>query len=357
MDDLKEYKDKKELENNNDIAYIIFTSGSTGVPKGVPISYSNLDNFINWISNINPLSSYKDINVLNQASFSFDLSVADLYYSLMNGHTLIAFDNDIQSEYDKVFDLMKDIDVAVMTPTFIKLCLLNKDFNNINYPRFKCVYFCGEVLDKKTVSKLFNQFPNLRIINAYGPTEATSAVSSIEITKDMLDKYDILPVGNMNTNACNIEIIDDEIILSGKSVFNGYLGNITGGFFKENNKNFYKTGDIGFIKKNLLFCKGRIDNQVKYKGYRIELNDIENNIKEIDFVKDSAVIAKYNDEGIVKTIIAYVVTNLDNITIMNELKTKLPEYMLPKTIKIVDELPINCNCKIDRKALSDINEN
>lgn len=356
LDGLKKYENCDIKENKNDIVYMIFTSGSTGIPKGVPISKTNLNNFIDWISNLDPLCEYKDINVLNQASFSFDLSVADLYYSLCNGHTLVALDSDIHEDFNEVFNLMSEIDVAVMTPTFMKLCLLNEDFNDKKYPNFKCVYFCGEQLEVKTVQKIFAAFPNLKIINAYGPTEATSAVSAITITKEMANKLKLLPVGEVSTFATDIEIIDDEIVLKGKSVFGGYLADYIGGFYKENGINCYKTGDIGYIEDGKLYCKGRKDSQVKYKGYRIELNDIEYNINLIKGVKECAVVAKYNEDSVVKTIKAFVVVEdgIDNNYVKQELEKYIPGYMMPKTIKIIDKLPINQNGKIDRKALSEL---
>ena len=353
LEELKKYENNDVKEINNDIIYMIFTSGSTGIPKGVPISKSNLCNFIEWISNLKPLSNYKDVNVLNQASFSFDLSVADLYYSLCNGHTLVALNSDIQEDYDEIFRLMETIDVAVMTPTFMKLCLINDEFNYKNYSKFKCVYFCGELLETKIVEKIFERFPNIIIINAYGPTEATSAVSASIITKEMLNMQ-LLPVGDVATFATDIEIINDEIVLKGKSVFGGYLGKYVGGYYNENGINCYKTGDIGFIDNGRLYCKGRIDSQIKYKGYRIELNDIEYNINLINGVNDCAVIAKYDDNMVVKSIKAFVVSNNDSNYIKQELEKLIPGYMMPRTIKIVDKLPINQNGKIDRKALSEL---
>lgn len=354
LEELKKFRDKPKLKINNDIIYIIFTSGTTGVPKGVPITKDNLNSFINWISELDPLKSYHDINVLNVASFSFDLSVADFYYSICNGHTLVALTNEMKK--DMLFlDVVKDekINVAVMTPTFMKICLLDKDFNEYNFPEFKCVYFCGEKLEKKVILKLFDAFPNLKIINAYGPTEATSAVSGILITKDMLNES-ILPVGDMNNLATDIEIVDGEIVLKGPSVFSGYINNHKGGHYIFNNINCYKTGDIGYIENNKLYCKGRCDNQIKYKGYRIELSDIESNILDIDGVKDCCCIAKCEDD-IVKNIKAYVICeniSLDNLKL--KLKEKLPNYMIPKTIILVEKLPINDNEKRDRKVLSKI---
>lgn len=299
---------------------MIFTSCSTEEPKCVQISNNNLTNFINWISSIYPLSSYKDVNVLNQANFSFDLSVTDIYYSLCNGHTLYCL--DMEKDYENMYEVLKNIDVGVMTPTFIKLCLLDKEFNYNNYSRLKCIYFCGEQLEVKLVRKIYDRFPNIKIINAYGPTEATSAVSAYNVKKEDLDS-NILPVGEVGKFATTIEIIDNEIVLKGNSVFDGYIGNIQGGYYKENNINCYKTGDIGYIKDNKLYCKGRKDNQIKYKGYRIELSEIEYNINQVIDVDDCIVVANYNDDNIVKNIKAFVIgKNIDDKYIKEELNKK-----------------------------------
>lgn len=354
LKELDKYNEYPVKKIENDIAYIIFTSGSTGDPKGVPIKYSNLFNFIDWINKLEPLNNHKNINVLNQSSFSFDLSVADIYYSISNGHTLVALDKNSQESYNKIFEIIKSnrINLLVITPTFIKLCMVNKEFNSLNFPSIKTIYFCGEQLEVNTVKHLLNRFPNINIINAYGPTEATSAVSAINISREMLE-YDLLPCGEFNKFATEISIEDEEIILKGNSVFSGYMGDYIGGHYRENNIDYFKTGDIGYIKDNKLYCKGRKDTQIKYKGYRIELTDIENNIYKIDGVKQCAVVAKYQDEFNVKMIKAYVALEtgykLDNIK--EKLKKLIPSYMMPKQILEINSFPVNCNGKIDRKQL------
>ncbi len=345
--------------DTEDLAYIMFTSGSTGKPKGVPISVKNLDNFVQWISSLKPLSEYTECNVLNQARFSFDLSVADIYYSLCNGHTLIALDLDATEDYSGIYPLFckEKINIAVLTPTFIRLCLLEENFNSCNCPSLKCIYTCGELLDKKTVKKLFTRFPSLQLINAYGPTEATSAVSGILITEAMLKEEKPLPVGEMSTNAVEIVIDEGEIVLCGESVSCGYLGGEKGGFFRRDGLQCYRTGDLGFIQDGLLYCTGRKDSQIKYKGYRIELMDIENNIKEIPGVQDCAVTASYTAENAVKTIKAFVSTQAaeyDSAYVRKELEKRIPDYMIPRTIVVLDRLPINQNGKIDRKALAEL---
>lgn len=354
---LEQYKDQPINNIDNDIAYIIFTSGTTGNPKGVPITYSNLLNFIKWINTLEPLNKYKNINVLNQANFSFDLSVADIYYTISNGHTLVGLDKEAQANYNNIFKIISEnnINVLVATPTFIKLCMVNQDFNAINYPSIKSIYFCGEQLEVNTVKNIIEKFPNINVINAYGPTEATSAVSAINITKDMLDE-ELLPCGDINNFATEINIVDNEIVLKGESVFGGYLGEYVGGYYTENNVNCFKTGDIGYVKNNYLYCKCRKDSQIKYKGYRIELNDIENNIYKINGVKQCAVVAKYQNEVTVKMIKAFVVLeegyNVDYIK--ENLKKLIPLYMMPKQIIKIDALPINFNGKIDRKKLIEV---
>ena len=351
LEELEEYNDEKEYSFHNDIIYIIFTSGSTGKPKGVPINRANLNNFIDWLNQLDPLSTYKNCNVFNQANFSFDLSVADLYYSLTNGHTLYDLEQDIQENYESFFKIFQNIEVAFLTPTYSRLCMLDPDFNEKYMKKLKCIYFCGEVLDQNTVKKLWERFPHLRVINAYGPTEATSAVSGIEITKEMLQE-ERLPIGIDSNFATDISIVENEIILKGPSVFKGYIGNIVGGYYQENNIDCYKTGDIGYIKDHKLYCKGRVDNQIKFKGYRIELEEIDYHIKTIKGVIDCVTIAKEENDK-VKAIKSFVMVNqIDKEEIKKELEKKIPSYMIPKTIQIVEELPITNNKKIDRKALS-----
>lgn len=340
--------------NLNEYCYMIFTSGSTGVPKGVPISYRNLYNFIEWISVIEGFK-YKSCNVLNQASFSFDLSVTDFYYVLFNGHTLVGSEKKLQDDLEVFLDYIKrkKVDVMVITPTFMKYLLLDKSFGEDNYPLLKSIYFCGEVLDVDVVRKIYDRFSNVKVINAYGPTEATSAVSSVVITRDMLDQ-ERLPVGEISK--CNNEIVirEEEIVIKGKSVFSGYLGDIVGGHFLEGDIDCYKTGDLGVIDKDYLYCLGRSDNQIKLNGYRIELEEIEKVINSIIGVNNCCVVAKKDKTGKVKYLKAYVCGDVLLDEINSILSSKVPSYMVPKFIEIVSSLPVNNNGKLDRKKIESL---
>ena len=343
-------KDYYDIDNN--YVYIIFTSGSTGIPKGVPITYDNLNNFIKWISRLNEFSKCENINVLSQASYSFDLSVMDIYFSLFKNCIITALDNT--DDINNIYNVIKDnnINFLIMTPTFIKLLLLDKSFNQDNYKCIEYMFFCGEVLEVETVRKIKERFKNVKVINAYGPTEATCCVSLTEITDDMLNK-DILPVGRVSTSCVDIIIKDSEIILKGDSVSFNYLNVNSNNFYKDNNINCYKTGDVGYIDNDYLYCKGRIDNQIKYLGYRIDLSDIENNLLKIDGVLEAVVVASYSDNNIVKLLKCFITLEKD-ITIdkiKKELSKLVPKYMVPKNMYILDKIPVNNNGKYDRKKL------
>jgi len=335
-------------------AYIIFTSGSTGTPKGIPVSCSSLYNFCNWISNIDGLKNCRDETVLNQANFNFDLSVADIFFSLTNGHKLIGPDRDELADLNVLFKMMTDerVSVMVITPSFLGMLLTCPEFCKANFPNIKCIYLCGETLLKKQAEKTLERFPDIKLINAYGPTEATSAISSVVITDDIINKYDCLPMGVLSETATDVLIENGEIVLSGPSVFEGYLGQLSGGYEQRDGINTFRTGDGGYVADNMLFFTGRLDYQIKYKGYRIEPEEIESVILQYDGVEACAVIPKCDDGGKTLFIKAFVQgENVDISGLKEFLGAKLPEYMIPKTIKKVDSLPINANGKTDRKAL------
>lgn len=352
LKELERYQSSQTKDCQSDIAYIMFTSGSTGQPKGVPIGRQNLSRFIEWIRNLFPLSEYDSVKVLNQANFSFDLSVADIFYSLCNGHHLMAFSGNWLENPSVIFAQMKEIEVAVLTPGFARLCLLNQDWNCRNFPFLRCIYFCGEKLDKNLVARLWRAFPHLKILNAYGPTEATSAVSAILVEPEMLLEEE-LAVGEVAASACEISLREGEILLKGESVFSGYLQTDSPSCFAEEGRNCYLTGDYGYIRNGKLYISGRKDNQIKWKGYRIELEDIEKNLRNIEGVKEAVVVAKRTEDKSIKMLKAFVVkeegTSPEDIKA--ELAKRIPQYMIPKIFRFPERLPLTANGKIDRKEL------
>lgn len=354
---------KKIYMKPEDIYYIIFTSGSTGIPKGVKVTYKNLDSCVKWLKDITKIQ--KGV-VLNQAIFSFDLSVADLYLSLISGSAHYILEDITAFNFSIIFEELKksNATLAVMTPSFAELLLTDKSFNKELLPKLNTIIFCGEKLFNITVEKLYKRFKNIKIINSYGPTECTFAVTSIELTKDSVNENNI-PVGRVKEGT-DILILDNEknivreneigeILITGDSVAEGYLEvPEKNPFITYNGQRAYLTGDLGYIKNKILYCTGRMDNQIKFKGYRIELSDIEKNFYDLNYIDKVKVISKLSNKNTVIKLVAFIKlkngTNKNTIEIKRDLGKKLPDYMIPN-IKILEEFPLNNNGKTDINKL------
>lgn len=372
--EIKEDKWVAEKEN----FYIIFTSGSTGKPKGVQITYGNLTKFTEWMHNLG--DSRKESSVfLNQAPFSFDLSVMDLYTSLTNGCTLWCIDKELQQDISATIDYIKsgEIEYWVSTPSFVDMCLADKKFNGENLKSIKMFYFCGEKLTVRTALKLRTAFPKAKIINTYGPTESTVAVTDVEITDEMLASGNELPIGIAKPGTSvyiagadgNIAHPGEkgEIIIAGDTVSPGYYNNsekteevfVEGSRFGEKAK-VYRTGDEGYLtKEGMLYYSGRMDFQIKFHGYRIELGDIEKNLMSIDGISAAVVLPKRHEEKI-RYLSAFVVAQdkkgdyADRKAVKESLKKKLPEYMIPKKVVFIEQMPLTDNGKVNRRKLEEL---
>lgn len=357
-----ENKFKPTAYNPQRTYYIIFTSGSTGKPKGVEITHDNLKNFTDWSAKLFETPA----NMMNQAPLSFDLSVMDTYTALTSGHTLYLLPKQLQKEVPDTLAFIKEhrITYIVSTPSFANMLLSDKNFCEKDYQDIKQFTFCGETLTKRTAQALMERFPEAKVINTYGPTESTVAVTGIEITPEHLESEKELPIGIAKPGT-EILIENEEIIIAGDTVAKGYYKEPekTEQVFytrEETPKRCYKTGDKGFFDGGVLYYNGRIDNQIKLHGYRIELGDIEANLIDIEGIKDAAVLPRIKD-GQIRSLTAFVVGNIEaeseylaGKVVKSLLAEKLPEYMVPKKIKFIDKMPLTQNSKIDRKKLMEL---
>ncbi|MBK0019295.1 AMP-binding protein [Kosakonia sp. S42] len=338
-----------------DLAYIMFTSGSTGKPKGVQIGRESVWHFMKWVRQDFALP--ENPVLMNHAVFSFDLSLIPLLANLATGgHIVLNAKEDIAT--GNWLDRLKDNEVSVWvsTPSFAYQKLLSPQFNSDYLPALNVFVFIGEVLNKVLVKQLRRCFPQAKILNSYGPTEATIATTVIEITDAILNSdNDLLPIGVMMPESRMEITADGELIIWGKNVMRGYLG-----LAKENAEKLlhreteaysgYRTGDLGY-EEGVLYCQGRNDSQIKINGYRIEINEIENRLLAMSGISEAVVLPLMKSGGGVLRITAFCVTKLAPEAIKHSLSKVIPFYMMPSQIIIKDALPLNPNGKIDRKLL------
>lgn len=347
---------------DEDVVYTIFTSGSTGEPKGVQIEYASLIEFAKWMKGLNQFG--ENLEWLNQAPFSFDLSVMAIYPCLVTGGTLNLVDKDMIKKPKLLNDMLQatPINVWVSTPSFIEMCLLLPTLDEKQYPSLKEFFFCGEILPHRTAQALLTRFPSAVVYNTYGPTEATVAVTSVQITPEILERFNPLPVGQARPGTTLSTTEEGELLIAGNSVSAGYLKNEEKSkevFSKVDGVRVYRSGDKAKFEDDQWFIQGRIDFQIKMNGYRMELEEIEALLRQSDLVREAVVVPIYKNGKVVQLIGAVVPTQTveDNAQyshdLKQQLKSSLPEYMIPRKFVWMDQLPLTNNGKIDRKQIAE----
>ena len=349
--------------NANNLAYVIYTSGSTGKPKGVMIENKSVLRLVLGINYVD-LSSTRTL--LSTGSFSFDATTFEYWSALLYGGKLIIPRTETLLDvhlFEHNIKLNK-VDIAWFTSG-----LLNHLVEaNINiFKSLKTILVGGDKLSYQHIKKLKNLYPELKLINGYGPTESTTFALTYTINNLVRDIPIGIPISNTqvyildsNHNLLPKGVIG-EICISGDGLARGYLNRpeltqekfIPHPFIK--GQKLYKTGDLGklLLDGNIEFG-GRKDYQVKIRGYRIELGEIENAILELDKIGQCAVLAK-EDKGHNEYLVAYYTCEeaFDKETIKLNLAQSLPDYMLPQYFVNLEQLPLTPNGKIDKKALPD----
>jgi D-alanine--poly(phosphoribitol) ligase subunit 1 len=231
--------------------------------------------------------------------------------------------------------------------------------------------FCGETLASDTAAQLLGRFPDAQIWNTYGPTETTVATTSIRIDPDVLARFAPLPIGKpmpgSRVAVCDADLRRvpeggrGEIVIAGPNVSPGYLGrdDLTAKAFCEfDGMPAYRTGDSGHEQDGLLFFDGRMDGQIKLFGYRIELGDLEANLRALPEIADAAVLPLRKGEKI-ESLVAFVVSSGARVgsdfeisaRFRKQLGERLPAYMLPRKFYFLDAFPLTANGKTDRRRL------
>jgi D-alanine--poly(phosphoribitol) ligase subunit 1 len=365
----------KELRvRAEDPYYIMFTSGSTGEPKGVVITLGCLQTFVDWMLGEQPIEQGKE-TFLNIVPYSFDVSFMDTALGLATGGTVWSITKEDVANPKQLYQTLAASNVTtwVSTPSFAQMCLVEKSFGSAMMPRVRRFLFCGETLAPEIAAQLLERFPQADVWNTYGPTEATVATTSIKIDRDIVKRYSPLPIGYPMPGS-RMPVVDEagrpvpdgergQIIIAGPHVSPGYLNrpDLTAkAFFTLDGKRAYRTGDWGRYRDGMLFFEGRMDNQIKLHGYRIELTDIEANLRAVPGIRDAVVIAVMKD-GQPESLAAFVILNErgggSDFQVSSQLKKqlgeRLPAYMIPRRFYFMDSFPMNTNGKADRRKLAE----
>jgi amino acid adenylation domain-containing protein len=349
------------------LAYILYTSGSTGRPKGVMLSHGNAASFIDWCSDVFGPNEHDRFS--SHAPFHFDLSILDIYVSLKHGATLVLVEEQLGKDPARLAPWIaeKSLTVWYSAPSILSLLAQFGKLEQHNYPALRLVLFAGEVFPIKYLKLLKSLWPNPDYFNLYGPTE-TNVCTFYEVPRLIPESQtEPVPIGKA-CPYCEPLVVDEsgsevsrgmegELCIAGSSVLEGYWNlpeNTAKAFLPGHDTRWYRTGDIvvELPDGNYKFL-GRRDRMIKKRGYRIELGEIEVALYRHPVIKEAAVLAFPDTDGV--PIKAFTSTRDGSKLSIIELKKfcseNLPLYMVPDFFCSLDSLPKTSTDKIDYQKL------
>jgi amino acid adenylation domain-containing protein len=355
-------KGPKIVNNPADLAYVMSTSGSTGVPKGVMVEHKSV---VRLVRNTNYIELSEGDRILQTGELAFDASTFEIWGSLLNGGRLyLASKDNILSPID-LNETVKKFRINTMWMTSPLFNHMVQEDIEI-FAGLKNLLVGGDVLSPVFINRVRHRFPQLNMINGYGPTENTTFSATFSIDREYEEN---IPIGKPIANS-TVYIMDQfnqlqpigipgELAAGGDGVSRGYLNNVewTAEKFAAQpflgNDRLYRTGDLArwLADGNIEFL-GRLDYQVKIRGIRIELEEIENRLLKHETIKEAVVTVRENRDKS-RYLCAYLVSKdeLTDSELRRFLGAELPEYMIPLYFMRLDRIPLTPNGKVDRKAL------
>jgi amino acid adenylation domain-containing protein len=347
------------------VAYLLFTSGSTGEPKGVPVRQSNLNAYLTAIGRL--LAASESDRFSQTFDLSFDLSAHDLFAAWQAGACVCPLplaQRLAPAEYIRDRSLTMWFSVPSLAAVMRQLRLLRPGA----FANLRVSLFCGEALPASLARAWRQAAPQSRLENLYGPTEATIAITHFcwsDHTSPALCRHGIVPIGICleGASACAMDEKgnpvaaggEGELCLSGPQVVSGYWNDLPRTrerFFEKDRCIWYRTGDrVQCDESGCFHFLGRFDHQLKVRGFRVELEEIEFRLREASGSAQVACVGWPIREGRVEGICAFVAGSFDEARLRQACRDSLPEYMVPDPIRRLDAFPLNANGKIDRAGL------
>jgi len=349
-------------------AYVMYTSGSTGVPKGIEVTHRGI---VRLVKNTNYVSLDRDTVLLQNSSVAFDASTFEIWGALLNGGRLVLAPPGLLSA-EELGRIIRKWGVTTLWLTTGFFHAIAEEDPNIFAP-LRELLTGGDVVSMAAVNWVLHTLPALKIINGYGPTENTTFTCCHPVGAIPREICGRMPIGRPIANT-RVYILDSrlqpvpvgvvgELYAAGDGVAQGYCNRpdltakvfLADPFVDDENARIYKTGDLArYLADGVIDFLGRADTQVKIRGYRIELGEIEQILLQYGTVRQAAVIC-LEDEAKDKQLVAYIVPtqgcNQNPAGIKAFLHERLPAYMIPRHMIWLDDLPLNANGKLDRKAL------
>ena len=355
---------KVPMISADDIAYLLFTSGSTGEPKGVAVSHGNLKSYL---STVRGLYNYGPDDIHSQTfELTFDLSVHDMACAFTTGGCLVRMSG---AELLAPLSVVRKHGISCWfsVPSLASMLATQGALEAGSASDLRVSLFCGEALPTSVADAWLEAAPNALLENLYGPTEATIAFTRQRWTKDgsVQSRLGLVPIGaafsGQDTMVIDLEgkpqqgSASGELLLSGSQVTGSYWKdpvNTESRYIQLEEKCWYRTGDL--VERDddgILHFVGRLDSQIKFKGHRIELREIENALSEVLGSELVVVLPWPKQDQEIKALTAIAACECDPDIALQSLRAILPDYMIPSSVRQIRTLPKNMSGKVDRNAL------
>jgi len=360
----------------DDLAYVIYTSGSTGKPKGTLLTHRGFTNYLHWALDYYAVTAGSGAPV--QSSLAFDATITSLYLPLLAGKTTVLLPE--REEIEALAETLRQgpaFSLIKITPAHLEI--LNQQLQPADFPRAsRALVLGGEALTSAHIQPWLRHAPDTHLINEYGPTE-TVVGCCVYDAKGQSTLHGAIPIGQPIANT-QIYVVDQqyqpqplgipgELCIAGAGLARGYLNRpeLTAEKFitvttdsppLAAGTRLYKTGDLArWLPDGNLEYLGRLDHQIKLRGFRIELGEIEMVLSQHPAVKEAVVLVYTGSDAAAphKRLVAYLTLEPDAVSVdalRTWLKSRLPDYMVPANLLVLDTMPLTPNGKIDRKALA-----